>query len=199
MTETMMGAADMKAIMGGDSCGLGGSGIGLLILLLFLTGGAGFGGWGNRGNVATTDEVAAGFNFAGINNKLNEIVAGQAGINQNLSGAICQLGYQDAQHYASLSKELSQCCCESLRASDAVRFDMANYAAATNAHVTEQTQKVLDLLTGNRMADMQAQINQLQLQASLCNVVRYPSATTYATTCNPFFGGYNACGCGTNI
>lgn len=41
---------------------------------------------------------------------------------------------------------------------------------------------------------MQAQINQLQLNAALCGVVRYPTATTYATTCNPFFGGYS-CGC----
>ena len=73
---------------------------------------------------------------------------------------------------------------------------MANYAAASNAHVTEQTQKILDAISGNRMADMQNQINQLQLQSALCNVVRYPTQTTYATNCNPFFGGYS-CGCGT--
>jgi hypothetical protein len=39
------------------------------------------------------------------------------------------------------------------------------------------------------MADMQNQINQLQLQAALCGVVRYPNATTFNAGANPFFGG----------
>lgn len=199
MTETMMGAADMKAIMGGDSCGLGGSGIGLLILLLFLTGGAGFGGWGNRGNVATTEDLASGFNFNSLQSKSNDILAAVNNNNQVLSNAICQLGYQDAQHYAGMSQQLSECCCATQRAVDSVKFDMANYAAATNAAITAGTQKILDKLCADQTAAMQARIQSLELQQAMAGVVRYPSATTYATTCNPFFGGYNACGCGTNI
>lgn len=45
--------------------------------------------------------------------------------------------------------------------------------------MTEQTQKVLDTITGNRMADMQNQINQLQLSQALCGVVRYPNTFAY--------------------
>lgn len=41
--------------------------------------------------------------------------------------------------------------------------------------MTEQTQEVLDTITGNRMADMQNQINQLQLSQAMCGVVRYPN------------------------
>lgn len=51
------------------------------------------------------------------------------------------------------------------------------------------TQKILDAICGNRMADMQNQINQLQLQAALCGVVRYPNAITYNAGTSPFFGG----------
>ena len=57
-----------------------------------------------------------------------------------------------------------------------------------------QTQKILDVLTSNRMADMQSQINQLQLQAALNGVVRYPSTTTYTAGFSPcFMGGQNCC------
>ena len=58
--------------------------------------------------------------------------------------------------------------------------------------VTEQTQKVLDAISGNRMADMQNQISQLQLQQALCGVVRYPQTFAYNAGPSPFCGG---CGC----
>ncbi len=188
--------SDIRAAVDGGDGMFGGNGLWFLALL-FLFGNGGFGWGGQRGNIATTEDIASGFNFSGVNGKLNELVAGQANINQNLGNAICQLGYQDAQHYASLSQQLSECCCVTQRAVDSVKFDMANYSATTNAAIAAGTQKVLDAITGNRMADMQNQINQLQLQSALCGVVRYPTATTYSTPCNPFFG-YSGCGC-TNI
>lgn len=60
--------------------------------------------------------------------------------------------------------------------------------------VTESNQKILDAITGNRMADMQNQINQLQLQAALCGVVRWPQQATWNGGQVPFFGN---CGCNT--
>ena len=57
-----------------------------------------------------------------------------------------------------------------------------------------QTQKILDVLTGNRMADMQNQINQLQLQGALSGVVRYPMSATYNAGYAPF-GPYNPYPC----
>lgn len=187
-----MTPADYAAINGNDGM-FGGNGIWFLALLFLFGGGFGYGG---RGQAATTEDLASGFNFNSLQRKTNDILAAVNNNNQVLGNAICSLGYQTAQQFASVERQLADCCCTTQRAIDGVKFDMANYAAATNAHVTEQTQKILDVLTGNRMADMQAQINQLQLNAALCGVVRYPTATTYATTCNPFFGGYTACGCG---
>ena len=68
--------------------------------------------------------------------------------------------------------------------------------AAINANTTAQTQKILDAICGNRIADMQNQINHLQLQAALCGVVRYPTAITFNGGASPFCGGGCGCGCG---
>jgi len=73
------------------------------------------------------------------------------------------------------------------------RYDAAMNTAAINATTTAQTQKILDAITGNRMADMQNQINALELQNQLATVVRYPSNTFYAVPSPCFNSG---CGCG---
>lgn len=56
-----------------------------------------------------------------------------------------------------------------------------------------QMQKILDAITGNRMADMQNQINQLQLQAAMCGV---PKTSPYCYGIVPQFpllAGCNGC------
>lgn len=187
-----MTPADYAAINGNDGM-FGGNGIWFLALL-FLFGG-GFGGYGaGRGHAATTEDLASGFNFNALQGKTNDILAAVNNNNQVLGNAICQLGYQTAQNFAQVERQMAECCCNIERNIDGVNYNVASQAAAINANTTAGIQKVLDAITGNRMADMQAQINQLQLQAAMCGVVRYPTATTYATTCNPFFGGYS-CGC----
>lgn len=178
-----MTPADVAAVTNRDYCyndgfGMGGSGLWFLAILFLLSGG-GIGLGGYRGNVATTEDLASGFNFSGVNDKLNEITAGIAGVNQNLSNAICQLGYQDARHTYELASKIDNCCCASLRAVDSVKFDMANYAAATNANVTAQVQSIKDMLAADKAAAQAARIQQLELQQALCGVVRYPTATTY--------------------
>ena len=69
-------------------------------------------------------------------------------------------------------------------AQQVVRVDGVNYngainTAAINANTTAQVQKILDAIMGNRMADMQSQINALQLQAATANVLRFPNAWTF--------------------
>ena len=73
---------------------------------------------------------------------------------------------------------------------------MANYSAAIQANDTANTQKILDAMATNRMADMQNQINGLQLQLATCGVVKYPSASTYYAGMNPFCGGSGCCNSG---
>lgn len=176
------------AVDGGDGFGsMGGGGWIVWILLFALLGGNGF-GFGGRGQAATTDEVAAGFNFSGINNKLNELTAGQASINQNLGNAICQLGYQDAQHTYDLSRQIADCCCTTQRGIDGVKFDMANYNAATNATITAGVQKILDKMCADQTAALQARVQSLELQQALCGIPRtspYGYGIYAYPTCQP--------------
>lgn len=53
------------------------------------------------------------------------------------------------------------------------------YQIGANYNTTVQIQKVLDAIAGNRMADMQNQINQLQLQNAMTGVMRFPNAWTF--------------------
>lgn len=161
--------SDIAAVT--ENNGMGGSWW-VILLFLVLFGGNGF-GVGRQ--AATTDELSAGFNFSGVNNKLNELTAGQAGINQNLSNAICQLGYQGLEHQTALSAQIADCCCKTQTAIHAE-------GEATRAMIRE-----------NEIQNLRDQVSALQLNAAMCNVVRYPSQTTYATQCNPF-GGYSCNG-----
>lgn len=198
MENYTMTPADIASVTGGNA-DFGGMGGGWLLIVLFLLvfGGNGFGFGGNRGSVATTEDLASGFNFSALQGKTNDILAAVNGVNQNLANAICQSSYQTAQDINALARQLADCCCTTQRAIDSVKFDMANYAASTNAAIAAGTQKILDKMCADQTAALYARVQSLELQNALCGVVRYPTAMTYATNCNPF-AGYS-CGTCSNI
>ena len=180
MAEGMLSAGDLALLRDNrDYMGdFGGNGLWTLFLFAFLAmGGNGFGFGNNRANVATTDELSAGFNFAGINNKLNEIVAGQANINQNLGNAICSSTYE-------LASKIDSCCC----ANQLATKDVMATVAAENA-------KTRDLIQQNKIENLQAQINQLQLAQATCGIPKV-NPYGYGTYPYPCFAGCG-CGCGT--
>ena len=187
------------------------------IFALLILAGGGFNGWGNNGfnnaigyeNLATQAQVDRGFDtqnmMANQRETLAAVNAGTAqavaATNQTFHDTVNAL----SDKYSELARDISglavgqanllaqenQCCCSTLRAIDGVNYANAMNTAAINENTTAQTQKILDAITGNRMADMQSQINQLQLQQAVAGVVRYPSASTYYAGSNPFCG----CGC----
>ena len=194
MGENGLSASDVAMLANNND--LGGNGIWWLALMIMF--GGGFGGWGNRGgNPATQEFVQNGFNFNDLQDQNRDILQAITGGTAQAVAAAKEAEYEtinvakDAQ--AQLQMGLNQlqqialqnqanenqCCCQTLRAIDGV-----NYQNAQN------TQKILDAITGNRMADMQNQINALQLQNAVAGVVRYPMASTYNSGNNPF------CGCG---
>lgn len=197
--------SDVAAVTRGneDFGGFGGNGAWVLIILFALIFGWGGNGFGNRGGMLNGEPVTeAGLcnamNFNNLENSVGRLNdSQQAGFN-GIQRDLCQ-GFAAINAGINNARfESQQCCCETQRLIDRNNYDAAMNTAAINANTTAQTQKILDAICGNRIADMQNQINQLQLQAAMCGVVRYPTMTTYATNCNPFFSSAN-CGCGCNI
>lgn len=218
MENGSLSAADVALLngKGGSAFGTSGDAFMWIFALLILAGG-GFGGWGNNGrgyqSVATQDFVQNGFDNQNLQAQTRDILSAVTSGTAQTVNAVTQAEYEQigvakdaqyqlAQGIASLNAQAqanmanqNQCCCNTLRAIDGVNYANAQNTAAINANTTAQTQKILDAIAGNRMADMQNQINQLQLQNAVAGVVRYPSASTYYAGNNPFCG----CGCGINV
>lgn len=185
-------------------------------------GGNGFANAIGYENLATSNEVQRGFdNQNSMANEREILAAVNAGTAQNV--AATNQVYHDivgyvGDKYDELARDISgvalleqqaianqnDCCCQTkqmiLESTAGInaniaqsRYDAAMNTAAINATTTAQTQKILDAITGNRIADMQNQINALELQNQLATVVRYPSNTFYAVPSPCFNSG---CGCG---
>lgn len=185
MSMSEYSLADLRAAVdGGDGFGNMGGGWIVWILLFALLGGGGFGFGGNR-QAATTDELSAGFNFAGINNKLNELTAGQANINQNLGNAICSSTYE-------LGGKIDQCCCATQAAVQQVRYDMAVQNGDLKSLIHSEGEATRNLIQQNKIESLQQQINALQLNAALCGVPRV-SPYGYGIYAYPTCGGVNTC------
>lgn len=183
MVNRDMTPADAAAVTGNNDDGWGNGAWWIVVLFLFA-----FCGWGNRGNgeqPVTEAGLCNAMNFSDLENAVGRLNDSNTAQFQQLGAAITSAASQNA---------LGQC--ETQRAIDGVNYNIATSAACINENTTAQVQKALDAINGNRMADMQNQINQLQLNEALCGVVRFPNATTYTAGCNPYFSN-NGCGCNT--
>lgn len=198
--------ADVAAATGKNDGVFGGSGGGMwifaLLILVLLGGGGGFfGGRGDR--AATVGDVQRSTDFAALERQNNEIVAAvRQGVydttgaikdgNYNILGEIRDIQNETNSGFAAMQK----CCCDTLRAIDSVNYNGAINTAAINANTTASMQKILDAITGNRFADMQNRINQLELQSALCGI---PRISNYAYGVVPnFVPIQQGCGCNGN-
>lgn len=228
----------VPASYGTNNGGFGGFGsdwIGLIVILALLgLGGNGFGFGGNRNDCypcATQADVRAAVDQQTLISKIDQQTYGLSStftalndnLNSNFRGidnAICTLGYQNQQGFSNLSAQLASCCCETGRAIER-GFADTNYNLATQAcdikhAINDSTRQVLDFLTTDKIATLQAENQNLKLKASqaeqnayLLNelkpcpspayVVQPPTQVTFpVNTCGQFSGyGYNGgCGCG---
>ena len=169
---------------------------GLLILLGIFQNGGIFGG-GNQQQYATRDQVQNGFDtqnmqmqtsgiLTAVNNGTAQVISASTqnaanainAIKDGNAALIREFGYVETA-LTALGGQSQECCCNILRAVDGVNYNQAINTASINATTTAQTQKILDAIMGNRMADMQNQINQLSLQNAMAGVMRYPSTWAY--------------------
>lgn len=160
---------------GYDGFGGGSSGLWLFAILALMNGG--FGAWGARGygldsRAATVEDLNNSANFTRLESQVQG--NGQA-ITQgftNLGNGISQLGYQLATDFGDMSKEMSECCCATQRAIDAVKYEGAINTSALQAAIAADGQKTRELISQNKIEALQSQINKLELQQALCGVPR---------------------------
>lgn len=176
----------------------------LILALIFGWGnngfGGGFGGFGGAngfiggydvGKLATTNDVAVGFNNSAVLNSLNDLKLGQAGLQQTLcqgfngvNSAISTNGYETRLAVNGLSSQLANCCCD-LRAGQAdLRYTMAQDTCAITNAINNATRDIVDNQNANyraihdelvankieakneRIAELQQQVTALQFSAS---------------------------------
>lgn len=195
----------------------GGNSAWIIIFLIFaMMGGNGL--WGNNSvTAATTADIQRAVDLNAIQRGQADIAADIQRTTYETIGAVKDAAYnnlsetRDAQAavaagFTNLNNVVSNgfanqqmCCCETNRNIDSVKFDMANYTAATQAKIVEQTQKVLDAMNCNKISEMQARINQLEVAnivgQATAGVVKYPMASTYSSGVNPFCAGNATVGC----
>ena len=178
---------------------MGGNSFFWIFALLILAGGGGFYGRGNDYTSAQTQEILFGQQFQNLDNKMDRLGNGIAdstfALNNSIKDGNSMVAGRVVDEGRTMQSQLADCCCTTQRNIDSVRFDMSNYTASIRENDNANTQKILDVLSQNKVESLQNRINQLELSNAMCNVVRYPNGWTYNAGTSPFCN-CNSCGCG---
>ena len=188
----------------------------ILILLLAGWGNNGFGGGfgGGNGNLsfdlgrlATTNDVASGFNNSAVLSSLNDLKLGQAGLQQTLCQGFNGINTSILTSTNDISRQISDCCCTTQRAIDSVNYNLAKSTCDITNNANANTQRIIDMYTGDKIATLTAENAALTAQLSqnaqtrtLIDTLR-PVAQPAYITCSPYESVYscapraNACGC----
>ena len=182
-----------------------------IIILLLLGGwggrgfgfGGGFGGYGEGGfisgydigKLATTNDVAVGFNNSAVLNSLNDLKLGQAGLQQTLCQGFNGVNTSILTSTNAVQSQLAGCCCDLARSIDGVNYNMAkNTCDITNA-IHNSARDIIDNQNANyraihdelvankieakndRIAELTQQVTALQFAASQQAQNAYLTAT----------------------
>ena len=221
----------------GDGTFGGDNGWWIILLFLFAGwGGRGFGGGfggGYEGIPATQADVRAAVDQQTLISKLDNQTYGLADSTYALNNAItagfhdvdnavCTLGYNIQTGMNGISHQISDCCCETGRAIERgfadIGYNMATQACDTRRAISDSTRdiidsnnagvrSILDFLTNDKIATLQAENQSLKFAASQaaqnaylvnelrpCPIPAYTVANPYC--CNTYFGN---CGGGNFI
>lgn len=175
----------------------------IIILFAFWgNGGWGFGGNGGGGSnmlgyelgrVATTNDVASGFNNSAVLSSLNDLKLGQqtgfANVQQTLcqgfggvNTALVQQGYETRLGINGLSSQIAQCCCD-LRAGQAdLKYTMAKDTCDTINAINGAKQEIIGFMTQQELSALRSENQSLKFQASQTAQNAFISANQDAQT-----------------
>lgn len=219
---------------GSNNNGFGGdNGWWVLIILFALFGGwgnGGFGGYGAGNGALTRGDLCQDMNFSDLESAVRGVqqglcdgfyamntgmLNGFSGVQQTLcqgfngvNTSILQSANATERAIDNVSHQLSDCCCATQRAIDGVNYNLAKNACDIIQANSANTQRIIDFLTTDKIATLQAENSALTAQlsqnaqtASIVNQLR-PCPVPAYITCSPFESSYGlgrnnyCCGCG---
>ena len=231
---TMLTMPVAPANTGNDNgFGWGGDGAWWIVLFLIF---AAFGGWGNGfgfggGGNGVMDGYVLTSDFANVERKIDSVNQGlcdgfyqQAqlinGTNMAMANGFGQAELSRSNQQAALMQQLTamqmqaaECCCNTQRSIEGVRYDMAAQACDTRNTVQNATRDIidnansnsraiLDFLTQSKLQDLQSENQGLKLAASQAAQNSYlvsqlrPSPIPAYTVQNPYCcNQFAGCGC----
>lgn len=238
LTTSEMTPADIAAVTNNNGgFGFGGDGGAWWIIILFLFVFCGWGGnWGGNGfgngnSGGVVDGYVLTSDFANVERKIDSVNQGlcdgfyqQAqlvnGTNMAMANGFAQAELSRSNQQAALMQQLTamqmqaaECCCNTQRSIEGVRYDMAAQACDTRNTVQNATRDIidnansnsraiLDFLTQSKLQDLQSENQGLKLAASQAAQNSYlvsqlrPSPIPAYTVQNPYCcNQFAGCGC----
>lgn len=222
MSGEMMGATPVYNVC--DNTGMGGTWIWIFFLFILLAwGGNGFGFGGGNG-VLTRAEMYDGFNFNQIENGIRGIQNGlcdgfyaqNTTMLQGFNGVqrdLCQGFSAVNAGISNLGYNMQNCCCETNRNIDAVRYEAAKNTCDITSAIHAEGEATRALINANTMQDLRDrledkdralmtanfQLSQQAQSAALVDELRPCSKPAYIT-CSPYesvrFNNVCGVGCG---
>ena len=136
--------------------------------------------------------------FSGVNATVNTV-------GNQINQGICNLGYTLQGGLNDVSRQIADCCCTTQRSIDAVNYNLSKNTCDVIRAGQDNTQRILDYLTGEKISSLQAENAALTAQLSqnaqtntLISTLR-PCPVPAYITCSPFESAYginrNGCGC----
>lgn len=178
-------------------------------------GGNGFGGFGGNHTYQATNDIEASLHNAldtmQITNKLDGITTDLNTDFGNVINAITTNGYENRLAMNDLGFNMQQCCCNTRETINQtanvlgsqladLKFTIATEECATRQNATDNANRIIDYMTQEKMASLQAQnaalrgeLSQAQQTNQIVNALRTPAPIPAYVVSNPY-----GCGCGCN-
>lgn len=214
-----LSVADALALQDRDNNGMFGSnGLGILFLFFLLAWGNG--GFGFGGNAATQGALTRAELYDGLN--YNQMENAIRGVQNGLCDGFYAQNTTMLQGFNTINAGIAesrfaaqQCCCETNRNIDAVRYEAAKNTCDITSAIHAEGEATRALINSNTMQDLRDrleaknqelmtanfQLSQQAQSASLINELR-PCARPAYITCSPYqaanypYGFNGGCGCG---